>query len=233
MNESTRAGRPVCSDLHGDAFALEGETRADSKPHAVVPGPGRDRRHGVVGLEALHPREVGVAQQPYLARDGREDLAGGQLVGDQRRHPPQRCVLVGELRCEACASSASRSRARASSAPACARRASSLTTYAVTMAIASAAPSSAACDRKAVNRRNEEVLEGQKRGERDDARRPEAPTDRDRKDREQIPSAHPRRLHGPLQGGDYERQAAIASTPTPSPAGTRRPAERTGGPSRL
>ena len=96
VNESTRAGRPVCRTCAAMLSPSRARRAADSKPHAVVPGPGRDRRHGVVGLEALHPREVGVAQQPHLARDGLEDLAGGQPLRDQRRHPPQRCLLVGE-----------------------------------------------------------------------------------------------------------------------------------------
>jgi hypothetical protein len=68
----------------------------DREPGAVVPRPRRDRRDGVVRLKALHSRKVGLAQQAHLARDGLEDLGGGQPARDEGGNAPQRCLLVGE-----------------------------------------------------------------------------------------------------------------------------------------
>jgi hypothetical protein len=59
-------------------------------------GPGRYDGHRVVGLVAGHPGEVRAQQPPDLFGDGAEELARRHTLCDQRRHTPQRGLLVGE-----------------------------------------------------------------------------------------------------------------------------------------
>jgi hypothetical protein len=106
--------------------------------------------------------DVGVAEQPHLTRHGLEDRVGGDPVGDQRRHSPQRRLLVREPPLRGRASRASCERAAASWARTCARRASSLTTYAVPSAISSAAPVSGSSIAKLWRGRTEKELEREK-----------------------------------------------------------------------
>ena len=59
-------------------------------------GPGGDGADRVVGVVADHPGEIRAEQLADLLGDGGEQLARRHVLRDQRRHAPQRGLLVGE-----------------------------------------------------------------------------------------------------------------------------------------
>src|SRR5438876_6587 len=63
---------------------------------ATMLAPLCDSDHRAVRLVALHPCEIGTRQQADLSRDGREHLIGRPSLRDERRYPPQACLLVRE-----------------------------------------------------------------------------------------------------------------------------------------
>jgi hypothetical protein len=196
----------VKSPTRASVSAGNGSGRVvDRGAAAVIKGPSRDRRHGTVGLEALHARHVGVAQQSHLARDGLEDRVGGDPLGDQRRHSPQRRLLIREpplrgpgllgLVCARGGLLGADVRAPAELAHDVRRAERDQQRRARPGVI----------DREAAAGQQEEDLERQIRGEGGHAGLPETPADRDGKDREQVQARRRHRVHDVLQRGDRER----------------------------
>ena len=93
---SIRAGRPVRRTIAVDVLALVAQPRADRQ---LAPRPARDGRRtvtSVAGLVAAQRDPVGAEQPLHLRGHRVEDRVGGAPSRDQRRHPPQRRLLVGE-----------------------------------------------------------------------------------------------------------------------------------------
>jgi hypothetical protein len=90
------AGRPLCAEhAADDVVPVQRCPRADRhRRPSQVAAPDHRRR-----LIPLVDDQVGIieVQEPRgLLRHRREDLCGRGLAGDQRRHPPQCRLLVGQ-----------------------------------------------------------------------------------------------------------------------------------------
>jgi hypothetical protein len=94
-------GPPGPPDQPGDALALEVDPCADRHLLAGAT-PGAEDRRRPVGLEPPQVRGVDTEEQGDLARDRSEQLRRRYSAGDQRRHAPQRGLLVRESRRSAC-----------------------------------------------------------------------------------------------------------------------------------
>ena len=101
-----RAGRRSRSRRCGQAARFAAPARRRSRPPNAQPGadrtasvtlaPAGDDGRRLVALVAEHRRDLDAQQPPDLFGDRREDLRRWQLACDQRRHAPQRGLLVGE-----------------------------------------------------------------------------------------------------------------------------------------
>ena len=91
--------RGPAGPLHQPGDALAFELDASCRPEPLSRGaPGGDHGRRPVGLVAPHVRDVDTEEQADLARDRREHLGRRDPAGDQRRHAPQRGLLVREPR---------------------------------------------------------------------------------------------------------------------------------------
>ena len=83
-----------------DVLTLEREAAAQ---RGRVPGSLRlrDERGGPVGLEAKHPDRLCFQDPRHLVGDRSEDLNRRRFACRQRRHTPQRCLLLGQPRLRA------------------------------------------------------------------------------------------------------------------------------------
>ena len=86
-------GRTACLEYE------RGEVRIPERPPAAngkaLPGAGHEGDRAV-GLVADHVRQVDRKQPPDLVRDRREHLLRPRPARHQRRHPPQRRLLLGQ-----------------------------------------------------------------------------------------------------------------------------------------
>ena len=90
---------PHCAPVvaHRPQRVVQGPPGADR--NACVRGaPGGHERHRVVGLEAHQGRRIGAHEPADLLVDRREQLVLRHAAGDERRHAPQRRLLLRQLR---------------------------------------------------------------------------------------------------------------------------------------
>ena len=94
---SMRAGRPVRWTSAATLLRRSTATACRPADAGVLAAGVRDERGGAVGLVAVQPRDVDAEQRARTSSaTAAKTSAGGRLARDQRRHAPQRGLLVGE-----------------------------------------------------------------------------------------------------------------------------------------
>jgi hypothetical protein len=96
-NDSRSGGHERALHQSCDALAFEIDASANWYPTSGAT-PGRDPGRCPVVLVACHVRRVDTKQLAHLTCDRREHVGGRSPAGHQRRHSPQRGLLVRESR---------------------------------------------------------------------------------------------------------------------------------------
>src|SRR5205085_3307933 len=80
----------------GDALVLERDRSSSGNKIGRTVTPSGHHGGRVAGLEAGEGRDVRTEEPAYLLGDSGEDLRRRGLSGNERRHAPQRGLLLGE-----------------------------------------------------------------------------------------------------------------------------------------